>query len=446
MNQQILRDNLSPAVHKVCLVFGPSQYGKSTFINNILKFSPIQDKKFAAVGSGNGESKTIKVESYNIGIIPAMFPYLREGYDTFQLIDVPGILDSGLRITKEEIFAQIKRILLQKGIQQLDAILVFESMKDDSRKLKITIEALLKVFGESVRQSIIVLSTKWDRVVDEEYERIESHFENLISVLELAYIKWQNNIKVRGELLLTQEEELKQISLLGAYIKKCQPYCVKEMDSLLLKTKKIAEELRENDPDRYVTEDTEVEIYVPESYTEMMNIPFTEFIPYTENEVEKLAKRIQSVDSGEEVISYKEEEVKETIFIPKTGYTEGSSFLSDLIGFFSPVGGLLASGLGLDDPDMHTITIEEKQITKTRIVPEMKIVQRDLNYYKRFYIGQGKPIKTEKLFPIEKVRFKKSTKIIPFQHERHEFDYYMDMATKIIDEDIRKNLRNKIVE
>ena len=428
MSHSNVRGNMSPPVHHVALVFGPSQYGKSTFINTLLEYSPIKGQELAGVGSGNGESITLKVKSYDIGIISAMFQNLRVGYDTFQLIDVPGILDSGLRITKEEIFAKIKRILLKKGIQQIDAILVFESMKDDARKIGISMEALIKVFGEKVKESILVLTTKWDRVEEEEHERLINYLEKLINPHRIKYIKWQNNIKVRGRPLLTEEEVMNQISMLGTYIQKCKPYCVKEMESLLVKRQQLAEKLRENDPNRYVTDSTEIEVDVPESYTEVMNLPCTEFIEYTDSEIEVLAKKMQATDTGESITVFKPIEYKEKTFLPRTEYKEKRSGL-----------------FGWSTKLVPKTYYEEKEITKTQIVPETKKVPRDFNYFKQFYIGQGKAVNRDREIPIEKVRYKKTKKIIPSQHERHEFDYYLNLATQELDEEIRNSIRNSIV-
>jgi hypothetical protein len=97
-----------------------------------------------------------------------MFPSARVGYGTFQLIGVPGILDSGLRITKEEIFTEIKTVLSRNGIQKIDFFLVFESMKDDSRKINICMQSIIEVFGDNIRQSVLVLTTKWGRVDEDE--------------------------------------------------------------------------------------------------------------------------------------------------------------------------------------------------------------------------------------------------------------------------------------
>ena len=428
MSDSRLKDNLRPPVHSCALVFGPSQYGKSTFINTILECSPIKEQQRAGVGSGNGESITISVKSYNIGIIPAMFPHLRPGYDTFQLIDVPGILDSGLRITKEEIFAEIKRILLQTGIQQIDALLVFESMKDDARKINISMEALMKYFGDGVKQSVIVLATKWDRVEEEESERITDYLENLINQLGLKYIKWQNNIKTRGRLLLTEEEVMNQIALLGAYIQRCRPYCVKEMDSLLLRRERLAEELRKNDPNRYVTEETEIEIDVPESYTETMNIPYTEFVPYTEAEINERAKRMQDADPGEPKITKTMIIVKSKSHVPETRSREVSTGL-----------------FGMWKSTVSETIYAEKEIETPTEVSETEMVPRKLEYFKAFYIGQGKAENRNREIPIEKVRFKKSTKMIPSHHERHEFSHYINLATQQLDEEIRNSIRINLV-
>jgi septin family protein len=76
----------------ICVVLGPTGFGKSTFINNLLQQAGSIEE--AKVGTRRGESVTIDVHTYNIKIIPEMFPNARMGYDTFQLINIPGILDS----------------------------------------------------------------------------------------------------------------------------------------------------------------------------------------------------------------------------------------------------------------------------------------------------------------------------------------------------------------
>ena len=310
-------------------------------------------------------------------------------------------------------------------------------MKDDARKINISMEALLRVFGERVKKSIIVLTTKWDKVYEDECEQLTNYLEKLINLNGLEYLKWQNNIKVRGRLIITEAEVLKQISVLGAYIKKCQPYCVKEMDSLLLRRNKLAEELRENDPNRYVTDNTEVEVDVPESYTEMMTIPYTHFIPFTEIEIEELAKKMLATDTGEAIATYKMVEYNEKVFLPKT------EIIKECVSWREPS--------SWREPPSWTkryvprTTYSEKEVTKTQYLPDTKQIPRDINFFKKFYIGQGKAVNIDREIPIERVRLKKTKKIIPSQHERHEFDYYINLATQELDEEIRNSIRSNIV-
>jgi GTP-binding protein EngB required for normal cell division len=235
------------------MVFGPSQHGKSTFINNLLKFAASTEE--AKVGNGSGELVTIKVRTYDIGIIPEMFPKDRIGYDTFKLIDVPGTFDSGLRITKEEIFSEIKTVLMNNGIKELDCIIMFESMKDDSRKLNITMQTIIEVFGESVRKSILVLTTKWDTIDDDAEEVQNDYIESIILDLGVRHMKWQNNIKKKGKFLLSETEIKAQISKLGSMISMISSYYVSDMDLILKRKIELAERLMNEDPDRITLKD-----------------------------------------------------------------------------------------------------------------------------------------------------------------------------------------------
>lgn len=99
------------------MVFGPSQFGKSTFINNLLELSGSEPQ--AEVGDGSGESVTLRVKNYSINTILQLFPNDVQGFDKIEIFHVPGLFDSGLRISKEEIFLEIKKVLLDNRITHI---------------------------------------------------------------------------------------------------------------------------------------------------------------------------------------------------------------------------------------------------------------------------------------------------------------------------------------
>jgi GTP-binding protein EngB required for normal cell division len=412
--------------HIICVVFGPSQYGKSTFINNILKYAGSMEE--AKVGTGRGESVTIDVHTYNVQIIPEMFPSARIGYDTFQLIDVPGILDSGLRITKEEIFTEIKAVLLRNGIQKINCFLVFESMKDDSRKINISMQSIIEVFGDNIRQSVLVLTTKWDRVDEDEREGLIDYLDSLILPLGIRHMEWQNNIKVRNRYLLTDEEVKQNLSKLGANISKCTPYYVTEMENILRRRNELAERIRENDPDRYAKEQQEVEIDVPDVQTSFHEIDITVFEPYTPQEIEEKAKIMMENDPGDDEIHYEMQETVEYHQEPRTVY-EGK------------VTGLIFKEV-LQIP--KTIMVDVPTKVKKPVPVSTTKKKRDINYYKKFYESGGKPVLKKQRIPTQKVEMKKGKKIIEAQHEKHDLEHYIELAARQIENEIRESIRKRL--
>ena len=112
------------------LVFGPSQFGKSTFINNCLDKARA-DCERAVVGDGSGISITLEVETCTMKAFKELLPHSRARCDIIKIFDVSGLFNTELRIGKKEIFAEIKKTLLQSGANNIDGIFLFKSVKDD---------------------------------------------------------------------------------------------------------------------------------------------------------------------------------------------------------------------------------------------------------------------------------------------------------------------------
>ena len=104
----------------IFLTFGPTRAGKSSFLNTISK------KLLCEVGNKIKEGTTIDVTPYD-------FTIKFNGENQMMLIfDVPGIFDTRLRVTNNQINEKIKIGILEKTEKSsLDAILVFESCAND---------------------------------------------------------------------------------------------------------------------------------------------------------------------------------------------------------------------------------------------------------------------------------------------------------------------------
>lgn len=139
------------------ILFGPTQHGKSTFLDFILS-KKVSNRP--AVGKGNGESVTRSCSLFrdtSIGMT----------------IDLPGINDTGLLVDPEMIEKEVALLLAEENIDGA-RFLVFDSLADSLTQILPSLEKLIEAFGDPVKSSIIVIASKLDRAdKDEVASRLE---------------------------------------------------------------------------------------------------------------------------------------------------------------------------------------------------------------------------------------------------------------------------------
>ena len=424
--------------HRFILVFGPSQTGKSTFINNLLEFANSKLEK-AKVGRGIGKSTTIQVRFYNIGNILALFPEDIQNYDSLTLIDVPGIFDTDIRISKEEIFDQIKIKLFEYGVNSLDAILLFESVNDGSRKVFITMSMLQEYFGKEIRNSTIVLSTKWDKIDEDDKKELEDYLDSMVKKIQVRTMKWQNNYGTKE--ILTKREMYRQISKLGQNIKKLNPYSVEGLNIQFKKRDELAKQIRENDPNRYSLKD-EIRIEnIPEEFIEEIEVETMEVVNLTNEEIEIRAKKLfdSQIPIPGDLIpdpSGKRNIMKNIVKVPRTiqkVYTYETGFWifkETNYHYYQEV--IYENKEELIDLGPEMIRGEDKKIP--------------LDYFRGLVSNETKLTPVTKKVLIKAIRYKKIERIIAKNQKNHNFEYYQKQAseqlTKEFVESIRKKLNN----
>ena len=404
-HQHYQSNRLKPKYHYI-LVFGPSQFGKSTFINNLLIYSNSSSPR-PQMGVGNGRSTTFKVEFYKLGNIHDMYPDDIQNFDEIIMIDVPGTFDSGMTISKEQIFESIKAELLDKGVSSLDAILMFESMKDDSRKIMITMDMARELFGAQVQNSIIVLSTKWNRVEEEEREGIETYFDSLLKTLQLPNMKWHSNYG--NHQIVTNKEMQRQITELGHHIKSIKPYNVEGMNNLLYERDELARKIKESYPDRYSQVDETRKEYIPEEYMKEFELDSFELVPFSDDEITKRAQELYDVQ------------------IPIPG-----GFIPD------------PSGKRIEVPTTHHLVDWVDEEVKFDLGPQMikaDDIKLPLGYFRELVKNEKKSVEVKKKHFVKDIRYKKVVKLIKKNQEKHDFEFYQDLANKQMSERFRNQFR-----
>ena len=425
---------ISKPKHRFLLVFGPSQSGKSTFINNLLKFANSK-LETAKVGKNIGKSTTIKVGFYNVGNIHALFKDDIQNYDNFTLIDVPGLFDSDMRISKEEIFDAIKHQLFDYGVNSLDAILMFESVKDDSRKVYQTMGVLQEYFGKEVHSSTIVLSTKWDKIDDEDKEGIETYLDSMVKTIQVKSMKWQNNY---GEkLIITNREMHSQLDMLGQLIKESSPYKVEGLNNLLMERDELAKQIRENDPNRYALTNENRTEYIPEEFIKEIEVETHDLVKLTNEEIELRSQQLYDsqipIPGG--LIpdpSGKRNILKRKVKIPKI--IQKSYTLKTGWWIFG----------GTHEIPYQEITWEdgEEEIDLGPLMINADDKKLPIHYFKELVRNEAKFVPVIKKILMKDIRYKKIDRIIMKNQEKHSFEYYQKLASEQLSRNFIEFIRN----
>jgi len=248
-------------------VWGPSQSGKSTFIN-VLKGSDT-----AATGLDDGESVTVNMNAFEVEN-----PNLLEGKKVV-LIDAQGLGDSKLQATDDEISDRITCFALEK-IQgnHLRSILVFESLANDTMKLRDTLRKLENAFGPRAKQSVLVLITKSDLITRDRFERRLPTVEEECNRHQLKYMLWNNKVNDLARISGARLDQ--QIQQLNAKLQQIQPFELGNLRNIRVEVEESAQELMAHDPGQT----QEIEIDIPNAKVE-------EWIEYVDDYMYEIEER-----------------------------------------------------------------------------------------------------------------------------------------------------------
>ena len=144
---------LSGEQKTVTILFGPTQYGKSTFLDKLLHQNEEVRPK---TRTGKGHSITRSIHLYRGTLIGPV-------------LDVPGWNDTGLLVDVAAIAKQVALVLAEGNISNVK-ILLFDSVKESSVQIRPSLEQLVQAFGKQVKDSIVVLASKFDRADEDEIE------------------------------------------------------------------------------------------------------------------------------------------------------------------------------------------------------------------------------------------------------------------------------------
>lgn len=211
------------AASKIFFLFGPSQAGKTTFVK-CLAGIPFE------YGRNDGVSDTMFPKEYHIVNSP-IFPGV-----SLRFIDVPGYGDNLRGVDDEHIMDQIResvmklaRVNILEGREtddgQIDGILIFESLENDSSRLQTTINLAKMLFGPAeLDKSAAVIFTKADMAI------FSGRTPNTSCCPTLPFLQWSTRCPFAGQ------DDLLRASL--AYL---APYNVSGMQNVLAEVKRLAQ-------------------------------------------------------------------------------------------------------------------------------------------------------------------------------------------------------------
>jgi len=227
------------------LLFGPSRAGKSSFINTLA------GRTLALVGGVNNESTTSSVTSYNITV------QIQNNNNSLLLIDVPGIDDSKLRMSNTEIKDRIEENILSLTTQDsLSCILVFESLASEPSHLRSTLCTLEELLGANYKQSVVVVLTKEDCILDEEQlEGAKNTAEGICKSFGMPFTYWRNN---HHQFTVDEQVLNRQVRELKSKIESVSRYSMQGVKSYNQKIEQLARALSLTTPRNTRTEQFEV--------------------------------------------------------------------------------------------------------------------------------------------------------------------------------------------
>ena len=404
---------------RMLLVFGNTQMGKSSFINTRVGYN------MAQAGDGGGESTTAVIRIYDVGYSRVFFPE-DEGHTKLSIVDIPGLRDSKLTFTTEEILDKIKFKLFEEKCIQLDGVLIFDSFQSSMITLRSSLDSAKGLFGPKVESSAIGILTKWD---DTDEGQREKKAKGFAAITNIPTVRWQNETEDSNP---TEEVKVEQIANLQRALKRIEPYYVDEINKLEEECKERALALRENNPDRYNT--------VPQEYTEQKVEIYSEDEEYLECE---------PVYTTEEAIEQRALELRERagthpVQITKVVTEDRKEYYQEVETkeiSHTVEGSRKYIIAGPREKTTYTTTYQTP-VQRERIVKAEKcqneVVQEyyPIENYRQLAINEKKEVKKtrrvsrQKLTPVTKIRDNKV--------EKYDFSHYIQEARKIMIEEYRK--------
>lgn len=135
------------------ILFGPTQYGKSTFLDRVLHENETFRPK---TGTGKGDSITRASHLYETTLIGPV-------------LDVPGWNDTELLVDSALIAKQAALILAEGDVSSV-RFLLFDSLSESSVQIRPTLEQLVQAFGGNAKDSVVVVACKLDRADEDELQ------------------------------------------------------------------------------------------------------------------------------------------------------------------------------------------------------------------------------------------------------------------------------------
>lgn len=205
---------------KIFFLFGPSQSGKSTWINTV---GNLTGDARAAVGNPSDRTSTTSIPKLYDITNSALF-----GGEKFVVIDVPGLWDNRLALTNDDIKLAIKAAVLRNtgGDFSLAGIIAFESLAGNLISFLSYIPILEEIFGANFLASTLLLLTKGDKLASKDYQK--SVFDEA-SKKSLKAMRWDtlviNEVSGYKRLELIKDERmLDQLKAFERKVSELAPY------------------------------------------------------------------------------------------------------------------------------------------------------------------------------------------------------------------------------
>ena len=220
---RVVQGQLATAMSQASMtvVLGPSQQGKTTFVNDLML-----DGGWLAVGDGSGESCTEHTVVRQTLIGP--------------VVDGPGDQDSRLTISNEEAGRRYAREVFAGGARQVK-FLVFEGLDAPARQLRASLASLQTIFGPNALQAAVVVASRADLVPDS--QRKGQKLQTIRSIMKQCGLDASRLVCWQHFASLSSAARKAQLKELQAALGKTLPTTPDELQTLLDRQRERAQQL-----------------------------------------------------------------------------------------------------------------------------------------------------------------------------------------------------------